>query len=85
MQKREGYEDEQCCSCGAPLETDDHLFQCPKRPQFKRRILAAITEMQTKLCPSFYYMLYNGVAEYIAWRPQHQNKSLKENVGASNR
>ena len=65
MQKRGGYEDERCCSCGAPLETSDHLFQCPKRPQFKRRILAAITEMQTKLCPSLYYILYNGVAEYI--------------------
>ena len=65
MQKRGGHEDKRCCSCGAPLETDDHLFQCPKRPQFKRRILAAITEMQSKLCPDLYYILYIGVANYI--------------------
>ena len=30
MQNRGGHEDERCCSCQAPLETDDHLFQCPK-------------------------------------------------------
>ena len=28
-------------------------------------ILAAITEMQSKLCPNLYYILYNGVANYI--------------------
>ena len=27
MQKHGGLEDEQCCSCGAPIETDDHLLQ----------------------------------------------------------
>ena len=77
MQKRGGHEDERCCSCGAPLETDDHLFQCPKRPQFKSRILAAITEMQPKLCPSLYYILYNGVAKYIGDR-SNKTKVLKK-------
>ena len=26
MQKRGGLEDERCCSCGVPVEIDDHLF-----------------------------------------------------------
>ena len=36
MQKHGGLEDERCCSYRASIETDDHLFQCPKQPQFQR-------------------------------------------------
>ena len=65
MQKRGGCDDERCCSCGASLETDDHLLQCPNRPQFKRRILASIANMRTRLDLNLYFILYNGIANYI--------------------
>ena len=65
MQKRGGFDDERCCSCGALLETDDHLFQCPKRPQFQREILALIEETKPKLAPHLFHILYTGVKEYI--------------------
>ena len=65
MQKRGGCEDERHCSCGAPLETDNHLFQCSKRPQFKQRILAAIDNIKPKLDPGLYFILYHGIADYI--------------------
>ena len=65
MQKQGGCDDERCCSCGASLETDDHLFQCPNRPQFKGRILASIDNSRKKLDPNLYFILYNGIANYI--------------------
>ena len=65
MQKRGGFDDERCYSCGASIETDDHLFQCPKRPQFRRGILALIEETKPKLAPHLYQTLYMGVKEYI--------------------
>ena len=65
MQKRGGLDDERCCSCGASLETDDHLFQCPKRPQFQREILALIEEMKPKLAPHLFQILYTGIRKYI--------------------
>ena len=49
MKRRGELDDERCCSCGAPLETDDHLFQCPKRRQFQRSILAVIDEISIEL------------------------------------
>ena len=65
MKNRGGLEDERCCSCGALLETDDHLFQCPKRPQFHRRLLTVVGEMQTILDPTLYYILYDGIYNFI--------------------
>ena len=67
MKKRGSCDDERCCSCGAPLETDDHLFQCPKQPQFKRRILAAIDKIKPKIDDRLYYTLYRGIA-VVYWK-----------------
>ena len=66
MQKRGGLDDERCCSCGASLETDDHLFQCPKRPQFQRGILGLIEDIKPKLAPHLFQTLYTGVKNISA-------------------
>lgn len=47
MQKRGGFDDKRCCSCGASIEIDYHIFQCPKQAQFQRGILALIEEEKT--------------------------------------
>ena len=65
MKRRGELDDERCCSCGAPLETDDHLFQCPKQPQFQRRILALIDELKPKIAPFLHRILYDGIKQYI--------------------
>ena len=46
-----------CKSCGCHLETDDHLFQCPRRPQFLRRIQSIINDVQDTLDPKLYHLL----------------------------
>ena len=65
MQKRGGFDAERCCSCGASIETNDHLYQYPKQPQFQREILALIEEFQLKLAPHLFQTLYKGVKQYI--------------------
>ena len=75
MHERGGLEDERCCSCGAPLETDDHLFQCPRRPQFHRRLLAIINDMRQTLDPCLFFILYSGVNNYIS-----QNDNSEEEL-----
>ena len=80
MQKRGGCEDERCCSCGASLETDDHLFQCPSRPQFKRRLLATINDMKSKIDPGLYFVLYDGVANYINNHEKSSPNNIPENA-----
>ena len=55
-----------CKSCGCHLETDDHLFQCPRRPQFLRRIQSIIDEMRDKLDPCLYHLLKTHLTAYIS-------------------
>ena len=78
MKRRGGLEDERCCSCGALLETDDHLFQCPKRPQFQRRILALIDEMKAKIAPGLHRILYDGIKSYICKYANINNNNKDE-------
>ena len=81
MKRRGELDDERCCSCGAPLETDDHLFQCPKRPQFQRRILALIDELKPKIAPFHYRTLYNGIRQYICkYENSNENKPNTNNT-----
>ena len=82
MKRRGELDDERCCSCGAPLETDDHLFQCPKRPQFQRRILAVIDETKPKIAPFLYRILYNGVKQYIC---KYGNPNDNDDDNSNNR
>ena len=81
MKRRGELDDERCCSYGAPLETDDHLFQCPKRPQFQRRILAAINETKPKMAPFLYRILYDGVKQYIC---KHGNPNDNDDNKSNN-
>ena len=55
-----------CKSCGCHLETDDHLFQCPRRPQFLRRIQSIIDEVRDKLDPCLYFLLKHHLTAYIS-------------------
>ena len=82
MKRRGELDDERCCSCGAPLETDDHLFQCPKRPQFQRRILAAINETKPKMAPFLYRILYDGVKRYIC---KYENRNDNDDIKSNNK
>ena len=72
--KRGGCEGERCLSCVASLETNDYLFQCSKRPQFKRRILALIDNMKTKIDSGLYFVLYHGIADYMEGNNNHADK-----------
>lgn len=83
MKQRGEVDDERCCSCGAPLETDDHLFQCPKRPQFQRRILALINESKPKLAPFLHQTLYDGVKQYIC-KYTNSNKNDDDKTNTNN-
>ena len=84
MKRRRELDDERCCSCGAPLETDDHLFQCPKRPQFRRTILAVIDETKPKIAPFLYQILYNGVKQYICKYGNPNNNDDDNSNNSSN-
>ena len=65
MQKRGGCEDERCSSCGELLESDDHLFQCPKRPQFRRRLLGTIDKIGPELDPMLYKIMKDGITKFL--------------------
>ena len=78
IKRRGGQDDERCCSCGAPLETDDHLFQCSRRPQLQRRILALIDESKPKMAPFLYRILYDEIKQYICkYRNPNDNDNDK--------
>ena len=83
--KRQGeLHDERCCSYGAPLETDDHLFQCPKRPQFQRIILALIDELKPKIAPFLHQTLYDGIRQYICkYENSNENDNDKSNTNST--
>ena len=65
MQKRGGLEDERCCSCGASIECDDHLFQCNARPQYKRKLFRLINNMDQSLDPKLREILQMGLRDYM--------------------
>ena len=79
MRQQGGLEDERCCTCGAELETGDHLFQCPKRLQFRRRLLAAFDDVQSKIDPCLYYIMYNGISNYITKGSNNSNNNNNNN------
>lgn len=54
-----------CCSCGANVEDDDHLFQCTKRPNFLKSIRQALKKYRDKLNPKLYQLLYDGIYTYV--------------------
>ena len=83
--KRQGeLDDERYCSCGALLESDDHLFQCPKRPQFQRRILALIDESKPKIAPFLRQILYNGIRQHICkYENSNENDNDKTNTNST--
>ena len=65
--KKHGSDDPiDCKSCGCHLETDDHLFQCPRRPQFLRRIQSIIDKVRDKLDPCLYHLLKTHLTAYIS-------------------
>ena len=65
MQKREILEDERCCSCGAIIECDNHLFQCKARPQYKRKLFRIINNMDRSLDPKLQEILQMGLRDYM--------------------
>ena len=65
MQRRGSYKVEQCCSCKQTLETDDHLFQCPVRPQFHRKIYGALKKIKKVLDPTLFYILKSSIKNYL--------------------
>ena len=65
MRRRCGNEDERCCSCGQAIETDDHLFQCPGRKQYKRQIIGALKRADKGMEPTLYRILKAGIVNFL--------------------
>ena len=67
--KKQGCTDPiECKSCGFPIKNSDHLFQCPRRPQFLRRIQSIIDDVQNTLDPKLYHLLKHHLTAYIQGR-----------------
>ena len=57
MRKHGGTDPIECGSFGCPIENNDHLFQCPRRPQFLRRIQSIIDDVRDTLDLKLYHLL----------------------------
>ena len=65
MAKQGGTDPIEYKSCGLPIKNDDHLFQCPKWPQFLCCILSIIDDVQDTLNPKLYHLLKHHLTAYI--------------------
>ena len=65
MERNGGNEESQCSTCRQAHEDDDHLFQCPKRPAYRKKILEALTTIKKGMCPTLYYLFSNSILNYI--------------------
>ena len=60
-----GNEESQYSTCRQAHEDDDHLFQCPKRPAYRKKILEALNTIKKGMCPTLYYLFSNSILNYI--------------------
>ena len=65
MERNGGNEESQCSTCYQAHEDDDHLFQCPKRPAYRRKIMDALNTLKKGMCPTLYYLFSNSILNYI--------------------
>ena len=65
MERNGGNEESQCSTCRQAHEDDDHLFQCPKRPAYRKKILEALNTIKKGMCPTLYYLFSNSILNYI--------------------
>lgn len=64
MERNGGNEESQCSTCRQAHEDDDHLFQCPKRPAYRKKILEALNTIKKGMCPTLYYLFSNSILNY---------------------
>ena len=65
MRKHGGTDPIEYRSCGCSIKNDDHLFQCPRQPQFLRHIQSIINDIQDTLNPKLYHLLKHHLTAYI--------------------
>ena len=65
MNKKQSKFVARCCTCWDPLETDDHLIQCPKRNKFRNRIYSEIEHLRPTLDPVLHNILNKGIRQYV--------------------
>ena len=65
MNQQSGTDDERCCSCGAALEDDAHLFQCKDRPQFLQQLTKELIKYDQELDPKLLHLLIDGISIYV--------------------
>ena len=65
MERNGGNEESQCSTCRQAHEDDDHLFQCPKRPAYRKKILEALNTIKKGMCPILYYLFSTSTLNYI--------------------
>ena len=65
MNKQNYNELQKCCSCGKEVETDDHLFQCAKRPGFQNKIRSALGRLKNGMCRTLYKVFEYCVLDFI--------------------
>ena len=68
MKKQGGTDPIECRSYGCPIENDDHLFHCPRQPQFLCHIQSIIDDVQDTLDPKLYHLLKYHLTAYIQGR-----------------
>ena len=55
-------------SCECLIKNDNHLFQCPRQPQFLRCIQSIINDIRDTLKPKLYHLLKHHLTAYIQGR-----------------
>ena len=72
MNKKNYNELQKCCSCGMEVETDDHLFQCAKRPAFRKKIRKSFKKLGSSMCKKLYSIFQHCVLDFIT--PQSEQR-----------
>ena len=70
IHKKESKYDEQCCSCWASSETDDHRLQCPKQSRHRNEIYQTIDRFASELDPTLHDILRDGIGKYLGGKEQ---------------
>ena len=55
----------QCCSCGANVEDDDHLFQCKTRSDFMKHIRHKLKKYRDEFNPKLFHLWSDGIYTYV--------------------
>ena len=63
LHARELKHDEQCCSCWADSETEDHLLRCPKRARHWNEFYTGIKRLGKEIDPVLLEILLDGVTK----------------------